>query len=652
MTETKGRLKLFVGNFLSFGAANALEKVIPIILLPVLTRLLTDTADYGRYDMFMTIVSFGSELVVLGVFDALFREYFEDEDRGHRLVLTSTAMVTVGLSSIFISAAIIIFRRYVSLAFFGDDSNGTIAALAGLTVLMGGVKVIAAAPTRMHNRRLTFISANIVNSAIYYTLAILLVRAGYSCSGMIWSRVICGAGILLFFSVLNRRYFSAKKFSVEAAKGLLKLGLPMAPLFIIYWVFDSMDKIMITQMLGLRAVGIYSAGAKLAGISHVISYAFAGGWQYFAFSTMRDPDQVELNSKVVEYLGGLSFLVFFTATIFDDWFFGLYFSGDYVSGVSVFPYLFLSPLLLMLFQAGANQFLVYKKTQYMTFSLAGGCAANLVLNYFLIRVFGIKGAALATLVGYFVSLFTMLIITTKKGWLKVGNRFYLLSAAAAVQAAALFFFSTCCCLVLAPLFSLMTLLLYKKELAMLLGRILRKKGRRSGMLLRNLNMSDKERMLEWMRSADVSAWFRWDPDSVDEKDVESFIEEAQEFGLSRHYAVADDNGVYMGTVSLKNIDFDNSNAEYAIALCSDAIGRGYAAFATSEILKIAFYEIGLEKVYLNVAENNKRAIRFYEKYGFFPEGVFVKHFNKNGELLDLLWYRMLKEEFGERQEKT
>ena len=142
---------------------------------------------------------------------------------------------------------------------------------------------------------------------------------------------------MLFFSVINRRYFSVRKFSIGTAKGLLKLGLPMAPLFIIYWVFDSMDKIMITQMMGLKDVGIYSAGAKLAGISHIISYAFAGGWQYFAFSTMKDSDQVKLNSKVVEYLGALSFLGFFIATIFDDWFFGIYFSGDYVNGSSVFP---------------------------------------------------------------------------------------------------------------------------------------------------------------------------------------------------------------------------------------------------------------------------------------------------------------------------
>ena len=38
---------------------------------------------------------------------------------------------------------------------------------------------------------------------------------------------------------------------------------------------------------------------KLASISSLIYAAFAGGWSYFAFSTMKDEGQVALNSKVL-----------------------------------------------------------------------------------------------------------------------------------------------------------------------------------------------------------------------------------------------------------------------------------------------------------------------------------------------------------------
>ena len=43
-------------------------------------------------------------------------------------------------------------------------------------------------------------------------------------------------------------------------------------------------------------------------------------------------------------------------------FFELFFKGEYIKGCIVAPYLFLGPLLLMLFQVIGNQFLVVKKT--------------------------------------------------------------------------------------------------------------------------------------------------------------------------------------------------------------------------------------------------------------------------------------------------
>ena len=52
---------------------------------------------------------------------------------------------------------------------------------------------------------------------------------------------------------------------------------------------------MITNMLGIDAAGLYAVGSKLGMASQLIYMAFAGGWQYFAFSTMKEKDQVDTN---------------------------------------------------------------------------------------------------------------------------------------------------------------------------------------------------------------------------------------------------------------------------------------------------------------------------------------------------------------------
>ena len=158
------------------------------------------------------------------------------------------------------------------------------------------------------------------------------------------------------------------------------------------------------------------------------------------------------------------------------------------------------------------------------------------------------------------------------------------------------------------------------------------------MKLRNLENRDGPFMLEWMHDADVVQYFRFDSSKNTEEDVREFILKANQETSSHHYAIVDDKDEYLGTISLKNIDLDNRNAEYAICIRKGAMGKNIAKNATDLILKIAFLELKLHKVYLNVLEDNQRAIRFYEKYGFEYEGTLKGHVLHHGKYKDLRYY--------------
>ena len=164
------------------------------------------------------------------------------------------------------------------------------------------------------------------------------------------------------------------------------------------------------------------------------------------------------------------------------------------------------------------------------------------------------------------------------------------------------------------------------------------------MNIRKLHEGDADRMLEWMHNQDIVKNFRFESSDMNKDTVRAFITESLKDVSNKHYAVTDNEDKYMGTVSLKNIDFENKNAEYAISLHMDALGKGYARFATNAILDIAFKELKLNRVYLNVLSKNIRAIKFYEKYGFILEGEFKEHLFHKGKLEDLKWYRILASE--------
>lgn len=170
------------------------------------------------------------------------------------------------------------------------------------------------------------------------------------------------------------------------------------------------------------------------------------------------------------------------------------------------------------------------------------------------------------------------------------------------------------------------------------------------MRLRALKVEDAEGMLEWMHDPDIQQFFQFSAQEKTYEDVLRFIHDAETLpidGRNIHFAIADENDEYLGTISLKNVDLTARSAEYAICLRKCAQGKGIAFWATNQILKMAFEEYHLQRIYLNVLSDNKMAIRLYEKCGFTYEGAFRRHLFLKGEFKTLYWYSILDNEFFE-----
>ncbi|MBQ6272852.1 MAG: GNAT family N-acetyltransferase [Oscillospiraceae bacterium] len=156
--------------------------------------------------------------------------------------------------------------------------------------------------------------------------------------------------------------------------------------------------------------------------------------------------------------------------------------------------------------------------------------------------------------------------------------------------------------------------------------------------LRPLEQRDAPFMLEWMRDPSIACYFRFDAASMTEEKCRAFIESASRDPSSRHYAIADENDEYLGTISLKNIA--NGSAEYAISTRKCTHGSGAALQATRDILRISFDELGLETVYLNVLAENLRANAFYRKAGFRFTHSEENALELRGERKALNWYEI------------
>jgi len=396
-----------------YGLGGVINKVIPLVMVPIVTRLMPDSSYYGISDLSSTVMSFGVALAVMGMYDAMYRMFFEKEDDRFKVGICSTALAVTLCTSAIVFVVMLLFKDAIAKFAFGDSGYGYLVYINAMATLVGGTNSIISAPTRMQNKRKVFLVMNTVGPVLSYCVSIPLLLHGHYVIALPLAGLISAAVAEVTFYVLNRGWFKFREIHKEYVKPLLKIAIPLLPNFLIYWVFNSSDRLMIANLMGTGAAGIYAVGAKLGHVSQLIYVAFAGGWQYFAFSTMKEENQVKTNSLIFEYLGLVSFACSMFMFALSRPIYEVLFVGDYVSGFIVAPYLFLAPLLQMLFQVIANQFLVVKKTWPNLFVLSIGALLNIVLNFVLIPVIGIEGAAIATLIGYAVSDIVCVIVLSK-----------------------------------------------------------------------------------------------------------------------------------------------------------------------------------------------------------------------------------------------
>ena len=165
--------------------------------------------------------------------------------------------------------------------------------------------------------------------------------------------------------------------------------------------------------------------------------------------------------------------------------------------------------------------------------------------------------------------------------------------------------------------------------------------------LRELQIDDLGYMYEIINDQEVAKNFLFTRYPFSKEKLINFIKNSWEDTNNIHYAIVDQNNEYIGTISLKNINYLDKNAEYAIFVRREYWGQKYAYEATKTIIRYGFETLNLNKIYLNVLASNIRANRFYEKFGFIKEAVFREHVYIQGRYEDLNWFCLFKEDIND-----
>ena len=229
---------------------------------------------------------------------------------------------------------------------------------------------------------------------------------------LIWfAAVYClDAAILAFglaFSYLNNHgSFKKWKWDAKIAKGLLLDSWPLMFAYMSYLIYAKIDRIMIKEMLDEYSVGIYSAAYVIYEAPLFIALMVAKSVypilvQYY----QKNKDRLfELYSELSSYMTLLSYLIVLFIFIFHENLIQITFGNNFVES---------SKILVILSFGLIPMFNAFLRSSYMTISESQkiilyttlfSSIINILLNFFMIKKYGIEGAVYATVLTQILSL--------------------------------------------------------------------------------------------------------------------------------------------------------------------------------------------------------------------------------------------------------
>jgi len=168
--------------------------------------------------------------------------------------------------------------------------------------------------------------------------------------------------------------------------------------------------------------------------------------------------------------------------------------------------------------------------------------------------------------------------------------------------------------------------------------------------LRALEIGDLDRTHKWHNDPELyrtMGIFHYVSRATDEE----WLRKRQAFSTSElNLAIClTSDSQHIGNIYLRNIDWIARNAELRIFIGDqEQRSKGLGQAAIRLLIKHAFQDLGLMRLYLFVLEDNEPAIRAYEKCGFVIEGNLRKHFFNEGRLKNYLVMGLCADDLSER----
>lgn len=385
-----------------YGFGVAISQFIGFFLLPLYTRFLTP-ADFGVLQIFITTQAFLGAIIGMGLGTALFMSFFKYDNEENRKKVVSTSLIFLTVASLCFTLILIQLASKFSLLLFASTQYTFYFQIIFLTLFFDVAIAIVLQVFRAREESKKFVLISLVRFLVSVGLNIYFVAVlekgvlGILAAGLIVAGLLY---LLLIPSIIKN---TGLRFSVVDIKEMLSFGLPLVPTALGGLILFASDKYLLLLLSTAHQLGLYSLGYKFgAVILGLIVAPFTLAFGPFAFSEAKKENAKEVYSAVLTYFFLVAMFAALGLSVLSKEVLMIMTTPAFYDAYKVVPLIALSYVLYGCAHVFAIGIYLMKKTKYSPL-ITGICAiVNIGLNFVLIPNYAMMGAAVATVISFFI----------------------------------------------------------------------------------------------------------------------------------------------------------------------------------------------------------------------------------------------------------
>jgi O-antigen/teichoic acid export membrane protein len=400
MQSLRLELRRLAASSLIYGVGGVLQRFMALLLLPFFTRVLS-TQDYGVLALLGLLSIALTGLFNLGTGNSVGILYYQEEDRNKRPTIIWSNALLLLCNSLFWIAVLFLFADWVSELVFESREYANLLRLSLVGLALTTVADPFLAYLRMEEQARQYVTLTLLSAVVTGAISAWLVLGlGLGAWGMVLAAVLTqGLMLLLALWVIARHL--PLGIDRKLLKPLLRIGFPSVFGLFAFLLIDYADRQMLQRMAGLDQLGVYAVGYSCGMVMLFFVGAFSTAWPPFFMSFVnRREDARQLFGKVLKYyvlgFGVLLMLFFAMARPVTETLLGPAFQNAHVV-VGMVAAAYMLKGCYLIFLPG----LYFEQKSYIQAGIEWVAAfLNIGLNFLWIPLFGITGAAGATLASY------------------------------------------------------------------------------------------------------------------------------------------------------------------------------------------------------------------------------------------------------------